>query len=124
MSKDVKTSRDVRISMLLETYGGMLTEVQYESVNYYYNQDLSLAEIAEIVKKSRQGVHDSIRRAVAILNNFDDALKLIEKFDNINSIVESIKDNATQHNNTEIVELVTKIPEILNSSNVRLSSAS
>jgi len=117
-------SRDVRVSMLLDMYGKMLTEVQYESVDYYYNQDLSLAEIAEIVKKSRQGVHDSIRRAVTILNNFDNALELIKKVDEINSVVESVKEIASQKENKEIIELVDKIPEILNSSKVRLSSAS
>ena len=109
MGKHSKVSRDARVSVLLETYGKLLTDVQHESVDYYYNQDLSLAEIADIVKKSRQGVHDAIRRAVVILNNYDESLKLIDKFEEVNSIIKSIKEIATQIGNTEIVELANKV---------------
>ena len=72
MGKHSKVSRDARVSVLLETYGKLLTDVQHESVDYYYNQDLSLAEIAEELNVSRQGVHDNLSRAEALLRNMEE----------------------------------------------------
>ena len=46
--------RNVEISMLLQIYGKMLTDKQYELLNDYYNNDLSLSEIAENVGITRQ----------------------------------------------------------------------
>ena len=46
----------VRISILLELYGKLLTEKQYEFMDYYYNQDLSLSEIGNNNDITRQAV--------------------------------------------------------------------
>ena len=54
--------KDLHVSVLLDYYGAMLTEKQREVVDLYYNEDLSLAEIAEIAGITRQGVRDSIKR--------------------------------------------------------------
>ena len=43
----ISLEKKVQISMLLQIYGKMLTEKQYELANDYYNNDLSLSEIAE-----------------------------------------------------------------------------
>ena len=56
-------SKNMEISFLLDFYGDMLTEKQRSMVDYYYNEDLSLAEIAENEGITRQGVRDSIKRA-------------------------------------------------------------
>ena len=49
-------AKDLRISFLLDFYGEMLTETQREVVDAYYNEDLSLAEIAQDRDITRQGV--------------------------------------------------------------------
>ena len=49
-------AKDLRISFLLDFYGDMLTETQREVVDAYYNEDLSLAEIAQDREITRQGV--------------------------------------------------------------------
>ena len=60
-------AKNLEISMLLDFYGEMLTDKQREVVSLYYNEDLSLAEIASIAQITRQGVRDSIKRGEATL---------------------------------------------------------
>ena len=55
--------KDLNIAMLLDFYGELLTKKQEEALNLYYNEDLSLAEIAEPLGITRQGVRDAIKRA-------------------------------------------------------------
>lgn len=67
-------------SMLLDFYGALLTDKQRECCELHYNEDLSLAEIAEQLGISRQGVWDNIRRADAALAEFEDKTKLAARF--------------------------------------------
>ena len=67
-------------SMLLDFYGELLTDKQRECCELHYNEDLSLAEIAEQLGISRQGVWDNIRRADAALAEFEDKTKLASRF--------------------------------------------
>ena len=60
-------SKKLQISYLLDFYGDMLTDKQKEVMEQYYNDDLSLAEIAANLGITRQGVRDSIKRGEAIL---------------------------------------------------------
>ena len=54
--------KNVKVSILCELYGKLLTEKQYEFLNDYYNNDLSLSEIAENNKITRQAVRDNIKK--------------------------------------------------------------
>ena len=72
-------AKDLHISVLLDYYGAMLTEKQREVVDLYYNEDLSLAEIAEIAGITRQGVRDSIKRGEMTLRELDDKLDMAKK---------------------------------------------
>ena len=71
----------IYIGRLLDFYGSLLTESESKSVDYYYNEDYSLTEIAELLSISRQAVSLNIKRAIDKLKSFEDALKLIEKFE-------------------------------------------
>ncbi len=57
--------------LLLDCYGSLLTDRQYSLLDGYYNEDLSLAELAEPLGISRQAVHDSIRRGERQLEAFE-----------------------------------------------------
>lgn len=79
----------VKISILLEIYGNLLTEIQYISLNQYYNLDFSLSEIAQEQNKSRQAVRDNITKGKEKLYNLDKHLKLYDKFLKQNMIIEN-----------------------------------
>ena len=55
----------------------MLTEKQAKAIEYYYNEDYSLAEIADITGISRQGVRDNIKRAEILLYDYDEKAQLL-----------------------------------------------
>ena len=67
-------------SLLLDFYGELLTDKQRECCELHFNEDLSLAEIAEGVGISRQGVWDNIRRAEAALQEIEEKTGLIRRF--------------------------------------------
>lgn len=66
--------------MLLDFYGELLTPRQRSCFNMHYNEDLSLAEIAEILDISRQGVRDLIVRAEATLLETEEKTGLLKRF--------------------------------------------
>ena len=67
-------------SLLLDFYGELLTDKQRECCELHFNEDLSLAEIAEQVGVSRQGVWDNIRRAETALEEIEEKTGLIRRF--------------------------------------------
>ena len=73
-------AKDLQISFLLDFYGEMLTEKQREMIEFYYNEDLSLAEIADDQGITRQGVRDSIKRAESQLLEMEERLGLAKRF--------------------------------------------
>lgn len=89
-------AKNLEISLLLDFYGEMLTEKQREVVEYYYNEDLSLAEIAQHSGITRQGVRDSIKRAECQLTECEEKLGLMERFHQIQQGLAEIIRNATE----------------------------
>jgi len=71
------------ISVLLDFYGDMLTEKQQSFIEYYYNHDLSLSEIADNEGITRQGVRDAIKRAEAQLFEMETRLGLAKRFEEV-----------------------------------------
>lgn len=69
-------NKNLSMSILLDLYGELLTEKQRDVLELYYNDDLSLAEIAQQYEISRQGVHDSIKRGEEALMKFEEILGL------------------------------------------------
>ena len=69
-------AKNLEISYLLDFYSEMLTQKQREVIEYYYNDDLSLSEIAMNEGITRQGVRDSIKRAESQLLEMEERLGL------------------------------------------------
>ncbi len=67
-------------SLLLDFYGNLLTDKTRLTLDMYLNDDLSLAEIAEEEEISRQGVHDTVKRGLKQLNDYEDKLGLVKRF--------------------------------------------
>lgn len=67
------------ISLLLDFYGQLITEKQYEVLDLHYNSDYSLGEIAQLLNISRQGVYDNIKRGKAALSDMEQKLGLVER---------------------------------------------
>ncbi len=83
-------ANNVELTVLLDLYGEVLTEKQRQYLDYYYNDDLSLAEIAENESITRQGVRDSIKRAEAILYDMEEKLHFEERLQQIGKALEEI----------------------------------
>ena len=83
-------------AMLLDFYGEMLTEKQRECCDLYYNEDLSLSEIAEQRGISRQGVWDNIRHAEAALKEFENKTGIVRRFMQTRESLEELKSMAEE----------------------------
>ena len=85
-----------RMAMLYDFYGDLLTDRQKEFYDLYYNEDLSLAEIAENYGITRQGVRDVIVRAEAYLTEIEDKTGLIRRFHTMQGQLRQVADCAQQ----------------------------
>ena len=79
-----------RMAMLFDFYGDLLTDRQKEFYDLYYNEDLSLAEIAENYGISRQGVRDVIVRAEAAMTEVEDKTHIIRRFFQMRGQIDAI----------------------------------
>ncbi len=84
--------KNVKISLLFDFYRNLLTERQAESIDLYYNEDLSLSEIGEHMDITRQGVRDNIKRAENTLLEAEERLGLAARFLSIKTDLERIDD--------------------------------
>ena len=108
-----------RMTMLYDFYGELLTERQKEFFDLYYNEDLSLSEIAENSGISRQGVRDVIVRAEGIMQEIEDKTGLIKRFlsmqGSLNQILEAAGEiktiNYRQYENPAIYSCVARITD-------------
>ena len=80
----------LEMALLLDYYGGMLTDKQRDCFDMRYNQDLSLGEIAEEAGISRQGVHDSLARAEAIMVAMEEKTGCIARAKAVQQAVQTV----------------------------------
>jgi len=91
--------KNVEISVLCQLYGKVLTEKQYEVLNDYYNNDLSLSEIAENNNITRQAVRDIIKKSENKLYELEKSISLMKKILDEEKIVAKINNQLNEIEN-------------------------
>lgn len=101
--------KDLSVVLLLDYYGALLPKKQRDLVEYYYCDDLSLAEIADNEGITRQGARDSIVRAVAKLREFEDALKFVEKCEQSKSLLKAYRQTWNKDDLEKLFEYINEM---------------
>lgn len=112
--------KNVQISMLCQIYGKLLTDKQFELIDDYYNNDLSLSEIAENNEITRQAVRDIIKKGEKKLFEYEKELKIMEKMLNqekklkdIIQDLENLKKNLSFNDNKKIDQIKIKLESLV-----------
>jgi len=87
-----------RLTILYDLYSGLLTERQRDAFDLYYQCDLSFGEIAAEQQVSRAAVHDLVRRATHLLEQYEEKLHLaereLERYKMLEALRDAVGDNA------------------------------
>lgn len=111
--------KNLDVAVLMDFYGSMLTPKQRDAIDLYYNQDLSLSEIAEHENISRQGVRDSIKRGETFLFELEDKLRMVDTYLDVMKLLQELRYTAeriSRENETE------RRPEAIADDSARLLS--
>lgn len=111
--------KDMRISYLLDFYGELLDGHIAGAMRSYYNDDLSLAEVAELFGISRQGIRHLIKKGEEQLSFFEEKLGLAERYNELSKAADSLSEIATKLSDdenriteakqlTEIIDIIRK----------------
>lgn len=114
-------AKNLEISYLLDFYGEMLTRKQHDFLIYYYDEDLSLSEIAENEGITRQGVRDAVKRAENQLYEMEKSLGFAKHFtemkkglDEIRQCAEAINEYNLNHSlSREVNDNVSRIKSLV-----------
>lgn len=87
--------KDYSLPLLFDYYSDYLGEKQREVFDSYYNEDLSLSEVAENFGITRQGVRDSVKRTEQQICELEEKLHLCEKSEKLKAIAASVKSGET-----------------------------
>lgn len=82
--------------LLYDYYGDLLTQRQQMCFDLHYNQDLSLGEIAQELNISRQGVHDNLSRAEALLKNMEEKTGCVNRDMQMRKAMHSMREMAEE----------------------------
>jgi len=87
----MQLEKTTRMNFLFDFYQSLLTDKQRSYMHLYYLDDHSLGEIADEYEISRQAVYDNIRRTDAMLEEYEDKLRLLEKFQQRKVVMEQLQ---------------------------------
>ena len=103
--------KNVKVSILCQLYGKLLTEKQYEFLDDYYNNDLSLSEIAENNNITRQAVRDIIKKGENKLFEYEEKLLFMKRTLNQEKKIEKVIVELTQIQTTSSDKQISKVLE-------------
>ncbi|MBQ5514445.1 MAG: DNA-binding protein [Oscillospiraceae bacterium] len=84
----------LELSLLYDFFGDLLTETQREYFDLYYNDDMSLAEVAELKGVSRPAVLDAVKKAKSYMQNFEEKTGVVKRFTEMRLELGSLKKKA------------------------------
>lgn len=83
--------KNLRFILLFDVYGALLTEKQRETLEMYYNNDLSLGEISEETGITRQGVMNCVKKSEQRLLELESQLRLVERFSKLEKLAKELE---------------------------------
>ena len=101
----------VKVAQLYDMYGALLNEKQRDVINCYYNEDLSLQEIADNDGRSKQAISDMINRSVDKLFEFENELSLLKSKTELKASLFEIRELIESSNNKEAIQKLTELIE-------------
>lgn len=110
--------KNVKVSILCQIYGKMLTEKQYNFLNDYYNNDYSLSEIAQNYQITRQAVRDNIVKGEKKLFELEEKLGIMKRTQNqeeqIVKILSELTKIQTKFSDDKIANILENVKKELN----------
>lgn len=104
--------KTTQVNFLYDFYQSLLTDKQREYMELYYLEDYSLGEISEVFDVSRQAIYDNVRRTEAMLKNYEEKLKLHEKFVKRQSLIDELAETALEQDQEKVLELIKQLKEL------------
>ncbi len=111
MERALMLERMTRVNFLYDFYHALLTDKQKSYMDAYYLEDLSLGEIADEHEVSRQAVYDNVKRTEALLEQYEEKLKLFEKFQRRMAIIQQLQEATASNTSSEVAELLARLKE-------------
>lgn len=107
----MELEKTLKMNMLFSFYGALLTPKQAQYMSDYYEEDYTLAEIADNYGVSRQAIYDSINRAGEALTDYEQKLQLVEEFEDRKETLKEIRQyiEDAYGNDEKLIELINKI---------------
>lgn len=99
----------LKLTLLYDFYGELLTDKQKNIYEMYYQNDLSLTEIGEEINITRQGVRDQLKHAEKKLFDYESKLQFLEKFQTQQKNISNIKENLQEAKKTDDLNLISNI---------------
>lgn len=101
--------KTLRMSLLFDFYGSLLTDRQQDVFQMYFHEDFSLGEIGDELKVTRQAVYDILKRVAGILEEFEMKLNLVQKHQERQHLLVEVLDivESTQPENLTAIHLST-----------------
>ena len=112
LTEEAQSMDALEMTLLFDYYGELLTERQRMCFDLYHNQDLSLAEIAQELEVSRQGVYDNLSRAEATLRNMEEKTGCVRRNLLNRRALRTIQEAAAQlqaHSDPQVRELAQRV---------------
>ncbi len=105
-------AKDYQIGLLIDFYGSLLSDRQRDIISLYYEEDLSLSEIAQDVGITRQGVRDCVKKAEAILTEAEEKLGLAQRFKELSEKMDIIKEKLAGMEDEKLSPVIEMIESI------------